>query len=66
MQQNPKLTKMLVKRLMKKHGLEQSMTELTEEEKSELREVIQECQDRVDQFISSGQINDESVEKEKK
>ncbi|MGY4689379.1 hypothetical protein [Salibacterium sp. K-3] len=66
MKQNPKLTKMLVKRLMKKHGLDRSLTELSDEEKSELREVIQELQDRVDQLMSSEQINEETVEKEKK
>ncbi|RSL33055.1 hypothetical protein D7Z54_12140 [Salibacterium salarium] len=62
MQQNPKLTQMLVKRLLKKHGLDHSTLELSDEEKKELREVVSEMQQSVEQYLASEQVTDEDAE----
>lgn len=57
MQQNPKLTKLLVKRLLKKHGVDQVEVTLTEEERKELREVIEDIQGKVEQFLQEFQTD---------
>ncbi|RSL34881.1 hypothetical protein D7Z54_03335 [Salibacterium salarium] len=65
MQQNPKLTQMLVKRLLKKHGIDHSKIELSDEEKDELKEVVSSMQDSVEQFLAGEQFSDKEDEEEK-
>ncbi|MDA3129360.1 hypothetical protein ACFPTR_08480 [Aliibacillus thermotolerans] len=65
MQQNPKLTKLLVKRLLKKHGVDQVEVTLTEEERKELREVIEDIQGKVEQFLQEFQTDQNKDVKKK-
>ncbi|SDH92707.1 hypothetical protein SAMN05192534_11554 [Alteribacillus persepolensis] len=51
MKQNPKLTQLLVRRLLKKHGVDLKSIDLTEEEKEQLREVIEEIEESVHDFL---------------
>ncbi len=51
MKQNPKLTQMLVRRLLKKHGIDYKSVDLSDEEKEQLREVIKEIEENVDNFL---------------
>lgn len=54
MEQNPKLAKLLVKRLMKKHGVDAGV-QLSEEEKQELQEVIESMKVQVEDFLNKVQ-----------
>lgn len=65
MQQNPKLTKLLVKRMLKKHGVDQVEVTLTEEERKELREVIEDIQGKVEQFLQEFQTDQNKDVKKK-
>lgn len=65
MQQNPKLTQLLVKRLLKKHGVDKVDVTLTEEERNELREVIEEIKGKVDQFLQEYKVEEDEKKEEK-
>ncbi|SDI16613.1 hypothetical protein [Alteribacillus bidgolensis] len=66
--QNPKLKQMLVRRLLKKHGVDYKSMDLSKKEKEELREVIKEIEENVENFLqkqyTTTQIeNNEATEK---
>ncbi|SFE81477.1 hypothetical protein [Alteribacillus iranensis] len=63
MEQNPKLAELLVKRLLKKHGIEKSNVKLSDEEKSELKEVIDSIKGQVEEFLDNmNESGDETEE----
>ncbi|MFB4165260.1 hypothetical protein ACE1TI_15975 [Alteribacillus sp. JSM 102045] len=64
MQQNPKLTQMLVRRLLKKHGIDYKSIDLSEEEKEQLREVIKEIEENVENFLEKQYTTTHTEKKE--
>ncbi|SFQ31621.1 hypothetical protein [Salibacterium halotolerans] len=59
MQQNPRLTEMLVKKLMRKYNVDPGTLQVSDEDRELLQSIIQEIQGEVNQFLEDQQAADE-------
>ncbi|SFM01677.1 hypothetical protein [Salibacterium qingdaonense] len=59
MQQNPRLTEMLVKKMMRKYNVDPSTVQVSDEDRELLQSIIQEIQEEVNQFLEDQQAADQ-------
>ncbi|MFZ4453231.1 hypothetical protein [Salibacterium aidingense] len=60
MQQNPRLTEMLVRKLLRKYNVDPSSIEVSEEDRQMLQGIIQQIEEEVNQFLENQQVSENS------